>query len=207
MRTKILASFPLYSHPDIAGKALESLVEVDTYIVCNTPSLKWLLAGEYVVNKTNNYCNGAWNQAMAYFLKHKKYDWLVLSSQDVIMKKGWSKLLQPKDKEVYVPGYAGEYHKLNDANPAQMELVGGVAGACTFLPREAVELVYPIPKELRLWFGDQWMFTRLRKHGWRVMQGTMAAYHYGSLSIFENPSAYQVIEADKIAWEEAKKLL
>ncbi len=203
----ILASFPLYSHPDIANAALASLDGADTLVVCNNPDLKATLTGKHVVNKANNYCNGGWNQAMRYFLRRKEYDWLVLSSQDVILQSQWSERIPGRAKEVYVPSYSSSLELMPSHYAPERELRGGIAGACTLLPRAAVELIYPIPKTLKLWFGDEWMYGRLWKNGWKVMQAPISAYHYGSLSIGDDPHAHAIIEGDKIAWEKVKHTL
>lgn len=201
----ILASFPIYNIPEVTQAAISSLEGVDTYFVVNTPELAWLVATKpHVVNKVNNYCNGGWNQAMRYFLKGQ-WQYLALGCSDVIMQNNWQHKIPQEVKQVWVPTYAPNLELMQNWAGYTQELFGGVAGAFTVLPRAAVELVYPIPRSLKLWFGDEWMYSRLRKHGWKVMQADFCAFHYGSLSIYSSSAHNEVIEADKRAWEKARK--
>jgi hypothetical protein len=85
----ILASFPIYNTPEVTAHAIASLGDVDKFFVINTPELEHLAKGyDYVVNRPGNYCNGAWNQAMAVLLNND-WDYLALGSSDVIMHKDW----------------------------------------------------------------------------------------------------------------------
>lgn len=205
----ILASFPIYSNPEIAKSALESLKpdpvfdipgEVDLFIVVNNPLYRYVVQGiPHVINRGNNYCNGAWNQAMKYFLDGE-WDYLAIGSSDVIMGKNWHKMIPKDDNEIWVPTFAPSLEHLRNWRGERKELKGGVAGAFTVLPRKAVELVYPIPKKLKLWFGDEYMYGKLRENGWKIMQAEFTAYHYGSLSIQTNPESARIIEEDKIEW-------
>lgn len=167
--------------------AMESLSEVDTYFVNDDEE------------KPKLYCNGGWNKAMEHFLAGD-WDYLLLSSDDVILSKGWSQRIIHKGMTVYVPEYLPTAEGLeNHMTPLLIELTSSINGACTLLPREAVQLIYPIPKELKMWFGDQYMFTKLRKAGYKVMQGAFMAFHYGQQSL-DNPHAQAVIAEDKLAW-------
>jgi len=197
--SKILTSFPIYSNPEVIKPAIESL-NCDKFFVINNPKLAYL-AQDYphIINKKNNYCNGAWNQAMEYFLQGD-WDYLALGSSDVIMGRDWQNKIPTNPKEVFVPSYVEKLEWLNKP----YELKGGVAGACTIFPREAIKMVYPIPKQLKLWFGDEYIFTKLRNLGWKIMQAELTAYHYGSLSIMSNPRSMRIIKEDKKAWEKLK---
>ncbi|MCR4307653.1 MAG: hypothetical protein NUV80_03760, partial [Candidatus Berkelbacteria bacterium] len=98
------------------------------------------------------------------------------------------------------PSYTISLEVLSTADHKRRELKGQPAGACTLLPKEAVRLVYPIPDGLRLWFGDEYMYGKLKSEGWKIVQGEFNAYHYGSLSIASNPESNEVIAQDKLNW-------
>ena len=201
----ILASFPIYNEPEITKHAIASLGDVDKFFVINTPELEYLVKGyDYVVNKVNNYCNGGWNQAMRVFLAGD-WEYLALGSSDVILSKDWHKKIPNTKNEVWVPTYSPDLEKMKNWRGTIKELIGGVAGVFTVLPREAVKIVYPIPRELKLWFGDEYMYGKLRATGWHVCQSEFTAFHYGSLSIFSNPKSNSIIESDKLAWEKFKE--
>lgn len=200
---------PIYNAPDLARRSIESLEDVDKYLVCNSREEGILeLYNRYGGCKPrhNNYCNPSWNRAMKYFLEGK-WQWLVLGCSDVILHEGWGKLLELLEptKEVYVPSWINSLEEMmmidHDLMPHKTELKGGVAGAIMFLPREAVEIVYPIPKGLKLWFGDEYIFTKLRNRGYKVMQlDHLFAYHFVSVAISANPDSERIIEGDKGVW-------
>lgn len=195
----ILASFPIYNTPEVTGAAIQSLGPVNTFFVVNNPELDFLVHDRpHVVNNENNYCNGGWNQAMEYFLKGE-CDYLLLSSSDVIMGPHWWEKL-PLEQEVWLPTYAPNLELLKNWRAEYRKIEGNPQGACTLLPREAVKVIYPIPETLKLWFGDEYMYGKLRNQGWKLMEGPFTAFHYGSLGIFSSKEAYDVIESDKIAW-------
>lgn len=195
---KILATTPVSDHLGIYLKAVDSY-GCDTFVVSNNKDLP---IEADIVNDPSLYCNGAWNQAMEYFLKG---DWthLALGTSDVIMQSDWKKFIPRRKNEVWIPTYIESLDNLGYVIGKRELLEYGVAGAFTILPRAAVEIVYPIPEQLKLWFGDQYMYEKLRKHGWKVMQYKGVAYHYGSISIMSNQhEALNIIEADKVAWSE-----
>lgn len=202
----ILASFPIYNTPEVTTHAIASLGAVDKYFVINTPPLEYL-AGKYkhIVNEENNYCNGGWNQAMEYFLKGK-WKYLALGSADVIMSRHWFDKIPQRDNEVWVPTYSSSLELMENTRGEKLEFTGGVAGAFTVFPREAVRIVYPIPEQLKLWFGDEYMFNKLRSKGWKVFQATFTAYHYGSLGVYQDQhTSNSIIEQDKLEWELIKE--
>lgn len=209
---KILASVPLYNAPDLARRSVEALKEADVFLVANSQDDAILdLTKGYDCFKfaTNAGCNPAWNKAMQYFLEGD-WDWLALGSSDVILREGWAKILsRASQKSVYVPSYLGSLEDMAElafpGEPISTLLTGGVMGAFMFLPRKAVKKVFPIPKELILWFGDEYIFTKLRNAGWEVrMLDHLFAYHFESTGISGNTEASKIIEQDKIAWSKIK---
>lgn len=205
-----LATMPIYNAPDLTRRSIESLGSVDKYLVYNTvmPDIYEKYGGFRF--KENKGCNPAWNEGMRYFLKGK-WDWLMLGSSDVILHDRWRELfdqIEPVD-EVYVPHWTKSEEEMriidHELHPLKTELTGGVMGAFIFLPRKAVEVVYPIPRGLNLWFGDEYIFTKLRNRGFRVMQlDHLFAYHHVSTGISGNPEAEKIIEGDKVIWGKLK---
>lgn len=203
----------LVDTPAVPGWERPTILVVDNH---SDPDVKALLRDEFddrvqiVRNLYNEYCNRAWNQTMKRGL-HLGYDLIGLGSSDAVLHPGWYDLVTQRveqfDKEVLVPTVGEPV-----TNPSHLNVehaTGGVAGFFSFLPRAAVELVYPIPATLRHWFGDQYMFTKLRDHRWSVtLMQDLRAFHEQSAVTAATPEASAVIEADKIEWLklEAEKL-
>jgi hypothetical protein len=103
--------------------------------------------------------------------------------------------------EVWIPKIGPTVSVLDFKNAEHIE--GGIAGYFSFLPRKAAEIVYPIPSGLKHWFGDQYMFEKLRANGWKItVLDSLRAQHEQSSVTASNPEAYKVIEQDKAYWRE-----
>lgn len=204
---RVLVGVPIYRVAPLAERCLDSLVDTpaDILVIDNASdqSCQQVIQSFedeifLVRNSENRYCNPAWNQILEFGLAHD-YDVIALGSSDVELDHGWYEALMARvthKREVWLPAFTEPVAE--EATEAE-----NIAGAFTFLPREAAKLVYPIPEELKLWFGDEWMFTILRGLGWKTMVlNTMPAKHQQSAILSTNPKSYQIIEEDKLAWAE-----
>ena len=136
---------------------------------------------------------------MEYGLVHD-YDLIGLGSSDAELLPGWYAALEYRLKnfsnEIWIPS-------LTDA--VEVEYAESVAGYFSFLPRAAVHTVYPIPATLRHWFGDQYMFEKLRSMGWKTaILPSVKAKHQQSAITYRTPEAYTVIAQDAAAWKELR---
>jgi hypothetical protein len=149
-----------------------------------------------ISNPTNGFCNGGWNQILEYGLEHE-YDIIGLGSSDVILHRGWYESLVARSTaatdEVWIPRIG--------TPTSGVEVAQNIAGFFTFLPLAAARLVCPIPRTVRHWFGDLYMFQTLRAAGWKtVVLNSISADHSWSAVTARTPEAYAVIAQDKIAW-------
>jgi len=147
---------------------------------------------------TNEYCNGGWNRILEQGI-NKGYDLIGIGSSDVILGSGWHEVLVSRadavTDEVWLP-------RIGEPSEGVEHVHGSVAGFFTFLPRKAAELVYPIPRGLKMWFGDEWMFSKVRAAGYKVtILNALKAQHEWSSVTASTPEAYEVIEQDKIEWQ------
>ena len=153
---------------------------------------------EVVRHETNGFCNGGWNATMTVGLAGD-FDVIGLGSSDATLIGGWyegiERRLKTRHKEVWIPALRPAI--------ADENVTSGLAGYFSFLPRAAVELVFPIPLTLKHWFGDQYMFEKLRADGWKtvVANDVRARHEQGSVT-HRTPEAKDRIEADKRAWAE-----
>lgn len=199
---KVLVGIPAFRIPCIVRSSISSLVNTpaDVVVVDNAADedVKQVLRSfqpriHVISNSENGYCNGAWNQIMEYGLS-KDYDLIALGT-GTTLRYGW---------------YEGVCKRLNSLNEVWLPSIGpnqadkvavNVAGFFTFMPRAAIELVYPIPRTLKHWFGDTYMFNKLQANGWTVkIMGDVHAEHDWGKVMISNPDTYPVIEQDKEAW-------
>jgi len=161
-----------------------------------------------IVNPKNVYVNPAWNQLMAAFLESDR-DLLIIMNSDLYVKHDLiSKLkLLPLDEEKIIVclNLASEFV---EAPRTVTKINGGAAGVFLALTKAMVKLVYPIPDSIKLWFGDNWIYQRLQKHGYQLtIYSDLQAKHGSSASVSVLPEACEVIERDKVAWEALQQMI
>jgi hypothetical protein len=155
-----------------------------------------------LTNAENGYCNGGWNRIMEYGLNHD-YDVIGLGSSDVALHPGWYQAVEKRitehKKEVLIPNIGPPWSNPNTENVLIHPYIGW---HFSFLPREAVQLVYPIPRQLRHWFGDNHMYKVLvQQNGWQhVLLNEVRCDHQQSAVTSRVPEAGSVVEQDKIEW-------
>lgn len=201
---KILTAIPCLYNATTCKKAIESVVnESDVLLIDNGADLdvKEVLNEFYkrpnvflIKNEVNLYVNKSWNQSMHFFLQWE-YEQLVILNSDLILAPGWSDYII--DGISAVPC---------DSETKEDKIVTeGTAGIAIHLNREMVKLVYPIPNEIKCWFGDFFIYNILRNLGYKtvVKAGYICNhFHNGSQTIAILPNKSEIIEADKVAWVE-----
>jgi GT2 family glycosyltransferase len=157
-------------------------------------------------NPTNIYVNPAWNQALSYFLEHREYTHLILMNSDLILDKDWlmniRSWLANNPNDICLPTITEGRSGCNDEQKGTV-VNEGTPGVFIMINREHVKIVNPIPKEIVLWFGDNFIFSVLRELGYNtVILNNLCAYHYWSANVSKLPEASVLIEKDKVAWAE-----
>ena len=156
-----------------------------------------------IVNNNNIYVNPAWNQLMRYFLDHPEYDTIIILNSDIYLKDDVFKIIKSLNLDALkvIPLVTGvsEFTEVKDHYVSIVE--DGVPGVFICLSRKMVEAVYPIPEEIKLWFGDNWIFGKLRKLNYKMtIYNDLQAIMDWSRSIGKLPEANALIEEDKKAW-------
>lgn len=153
-----------------------------------------------ITNETNGYCNGAWNQILEYGLQHD-YDVIGLGTSDVTLHPGWydvvTKRMQEFPKEVLIPAEGPPV-----SNPSHLAVSFNTPGwYFSFMPKEAAKLAYPIPRTVKHWYGDTYMYYRLTTNGFKIVLMDQArCYHQTSSITAVTPESYDVIGQDHIEW-------
>lgn len=151
-------------------------------------------------SETNMYVTWAWNFFMQYFIKTDFYDQLVIMNSDLILHPGWSSNLVDGISCIPCDGELKEDRIVFEGTP----------GVAIHLNREMAKLVYPIPQSIKIWFNDQYIFTKLRKAGYKtIVKANYIATHWhnGSQTCQKLPEFQTIIEQDKLAWLEIEKTL
>ncbi len=155
-------------------------------------------------NPGNDSLSASWNKALRAGLDHGA-DLLVLTNNDVIVGPGWLDAVVREylkgEKTYWLPNGGlspDNYDAQVRAQPKEGRTIPGRAGWCLFFTREAVQEFYPIPEQLRLWYGDDWIHWKLAKAGYtcRVAMDSYV-YHFGSKTVQTRKDLQAIIDADK----------
>jgi GT2 family glycosyltransferase len=206
---KVLVGVPVFRVPDLVEKCIISLTEqpADVLVIDNASDweVKQVIKRhankiQVIVSDTNTFCNGGWNLILEYGISHG-FDIIGLGSSDAVLKYGWQDAVRNRANKASNEVWIASQVPSNE----EVTKVESVAGFFSFLPLAAAKLVYPIPNTIRHWFGDQYMFEKLRANGWNtVILNTLQAVHQQSAITYVTPEAYTVIEQDKLAWKELR---
>lgn len=206
MSNRILVGIPCLYGEGHTEMAIQSVInEADVLLIDNgaSPEVKIViskyenLVGCYVIhNPENIYVNPAFNQIMYFFLKGS-WDKLVIMNSDLIMSSGWSNHI---NEDIPIPGNGAERKVVTE----------GTSGEFTCLTRAMVEMGYPIPECIKIWFGDNFIWEVLRGVGYKtVIIPELCANHFhgGSQNVQRLPGISAMIEEDKVQWEQVAKPL
>lgn len=206
---KILTVIPCLYNGLTCKKAIDSVInesdvllidngsELDVKQVLNQFELNYNV--KLIRNEVNLYVTEAWNQGLNYFLNNN-YDQLVIMNSDLILHPGWGNYLV--DGQSVIP--------CDEETKEDKEVFEGTPGIFITMNRDMAKLCYPIPSQIRIWFNDLYLYTKMRKAGYKtiVKAGLIAIHwHNGSQTCLKLPEFQTIIEQDKIAWLEIEKTL
>jgi glycosyltransferase involved in cell wall biosynthesis len=194
-----LVGVPCYKGGSMVDRCLRSLEEpgVQLLIVDNgsTSDVKQVISGRGIVihNDVNRYVNPAWNQMMRFFLDHQgSYDLLVIANSDLVLDSGWSAKLRE--------------HR--QANRHEQTIFGidtrrqrRSAGAFFAMTRSAVAASCPIPDDLLVFGGDDFIFYVSIGIGCRehvVPSITMTHVERGTYD--KSPEVWNIAQRDTDRW-------
>jgi len=157
----ILVGVPCYKDGPMVDRCLQSLREpkVQLLIVDNGsgPDVKQVIdvKGIVIRNAVNRYVNPAWNQMMQFFLDRPgKYDLLVIANSDLVMTTGWAAKLRAHRAE-------------NQQEQIIFGKIGGQRsmGAFFAMTRQSALACCPIPEDILIYGGDDFIFEVNRRVG------------------------------------------
>jgi GT2 family glycosyltransferase len=182
----------------MVGRCLTSLQEpgVQLLIVDNgsLPDVKQAIDGRGVVirNAVNKYVNPAWNQVMEWFLARPgRYDLLVIANSDLVLDEGWADKLRAyratSRQEQIVFGKVGPQHSSR--------------GAFFAMTPGAVLAVYPVPDDLLIYGGDDFIFEVNQRVGFtEAVVDDLVMFHVVSGTISKSPELWGIGRRDNGLW-------
>ena len=207
----VMVGIPVIYCEECVKLCLESLREQDSHVFIvdndSTSEIKKMIESyPKLVNDRNLYVNPAWNQIMKYFLD-SNYEKLIILNSDMILNNDVIEKISAinidEDLSIILPNVSD-----HDMNEGTLEIEWGYPGIMIVLTQKMAKLVYPIPESLKIWFGDDWIYRRLIKNGYKLrIYYDIKAHHSGSRSIVSLKEASEIIEQDKLNWiVEEKKI-
>lgn len=209
---KILVGIPVIYDANCVRRCLAHIKGADGILIIDnnaTLDIKEIIRPyNKIVNEKNIYVNPAWNQIMLYFLDHPEFDTVIILNSDIYLKHDvFTKIKSiDLDAQKVIPLVTGVSAFYDSPNPTTQVVEAGVPGVFICLSRKMVELVYPIPSEIKLWYGDNWIFNKLQLLDYKMtIYSDLQAIMDWSRSIGLLPEAHTIIEEDKKAWNLVSK--
>lgn len=220
----ILVVIPCLYGPGHTKEAIESVINkpgVDILLIDNgaEPSVKQVIDHydlnyhyvHVIHNQENIYVNPAWHQGIEFFINSPDYDYLVIMNSDLIMHQYWAEIasnIWASDPDaILIPQMTQDknFRFQIEKTTELLEVHEGTPGVFITLNRKQAEIIHPLPKECKVWFGDQWCYEILRGCGYRtVIPSNLWAYHYWSQNVQKVAGISEIIEEDKRQWETVK---
>ena len=204
---KLLVGIPVIYDVACVKKCLAHVIGADGILIIDnnaTPDIKRLIEPyNKIINAKNVYVNPAWNQLMEYFLAHPEFDTIIILNSDIYLKNDVCAKIKLIDLDIQkvIPLVTGVSAFSDSPDPVSHVVKDGVPGVFICLSRKMVEHVYPIPNEIKLWYGDNWIFNKLQLLDYKMtVYSDLQAIMDWSRSIGLLPEAHEIIEEDKKAW-------
>jgi len=165
-----------------------------------------------IISLPNNiYVNPAWNLFMDIFLKDESYTHIIILNSDLLMNGSWNnvltKILSTFPDSIPLPVISLDklsVHRHMTTDVAQHEAVFCCTpGVFICLNRGHVNIIYPIPEDIKIWHGDEWIYTILREVGYTTsVYRNLESFHHGSTTLNDLENREGLLEADKKVWAE-----
>lgn len=159
---------------------------------------------------TNEGVNPAWNLLLTEaMVSHPDADAICLSNNDIVVGPGWldgvcDTFYDPDNKSyLHANGQLTDHANFENDVRTMLPRVrnrreSARAGWCLFFEPKMLREFLPIPRELTLWFGDDWIHHKLEQAGYKCeVQLNCFALHFLSKSIEEYPNKVEVVARDR----------
>jgi hypothetical protein len=201
---RILSVVPVLANEFWTKYCLNHIKNSDVLVIDNNAEKevkKVIREHNKIVNTTNMYVNYAWNQGMEYFLQNEEYDFIAIINSDLRLVDNWESFCLHFFDDCFMFPYITKSKQMPekiDLNNKHRKIKGGFPGIFIFMSREMVKMVYPIPNQLKLWYGDNWIFNKCG-YEQRVYYN-LKAEHGESRSASTLPNLVELVEKDRQEW-------
>lgn len=162
-------------------------------------------------NERNVYVYPAWNQLAERFLDSDS-EIFVVANADLAAAQGWtSSLLMRYDwarksgeQEFWFGRIVQNVEEVERHYAPSIELTDAQSTGGSFfaLTRRAVELAFPVPAELLIWYGDGWIHTLLSEAGYRgVALRDLVCWHRGGVSTGHVHERTPIVNREREIWD------
>ncbi len=168
----------------------------------------------FIRNENNDSIHIGWNKLLGLALDAGA-EQICLSNNDLLVGPMWldavERELKPGVKKYFLPN--GDVPLDNFEQEAALTTVkykgqtrpGAMGGWCLIFHREAIPLFRPIPEELILWYGDNWIHDRLADAGYSCETLLdCCVHHYTSTSFYTRAGYVEIVARDKEIYERLK---
>lgn len=166
----------------------------------------------HLKQKRNIGVNASWNLGILY----AKGDLISVLNNDIIITKFFFEYIEElmkshpkvgicvpntvKDKTLVLSAESYPYIKTNPLGKRE----GWAFTIRTALAKDH----YPIPKELKMYFGDDYLFGHVRKKGLEIVKMvTNPIFHYGSITLettLGDVRSIELLKEERVVWEKIK---
>jgi len=148
----------------------------------------------YIEEKQNTFVNPAWNKGTAI----SKYDKLMFLNDDVItdfslIDKVYDHITE--DKGMIGLG-EGCWENTGEVFEIKLTYEQRLAYACLFFMHKKSYI--NIPEDLKVWYGDNWLFEKTGKQPYKIVNWKVGGYI--SATIFNVPKIFSVAKEDEAVW-------
>lgn len=220
--SKILICVPIILNADVAREAIKQIVDQKdvTVVLCNNGGDQHIknVINEFALKpdvsvwtrSQNVYVNPIWNDFIEYFLIKDEWDHLIIMNSDLTLQKDWAEVVknrwEKRPHESLIPQVLDDKNLMFIDEKTEyahgIQAYEGIPGIFITLTKKQAGMIFPLPKECKIWFGDTWLYSILVALGEKVVSPeNLKAFHHHSTSVQKVPRAYEIIEEDKIAWQ------
>lgn len=208
--TRITFIIPCFNELNHTKKTIQSIIQnspqnmfnfvfIDNGSTDGTDKFLRTIPNSHIItNEKNIYVNPAWNQGFAYVLDNDLGDYVCLCNNDITVGRKWLEpifhLFSTREDEFYAPqsntqpepafnsqsGFR-DYVEEVWSQPLEVTLITTLfMGFCIFMRKKDIEIFYPVPEQLKVLRGDDWIIDNLFFNGiipYRVSR--CVVHHFG----------------------------
>lgn len=166
----------------------------------------------FIRHENNDSIHIAWNKLLREAAARDP-ELIVLSNNDLLVGPGWAdaalREVKKNPHRYFLPNGGVGTHGSFDADVAAtlptlpQTTVPARAGWFLMFPPAALPIFLPVPEELVLWYGDDYIHTKLQAAGYTCESITdCCVLHHGSVTFLRRPGYTEIVARDKIVYNE-----